>query len=253
MSAALVRVAFRGDEILVVEQGEDRWLPLRPLCERFQIDFATQTVKLKTAPWAVVGEIPTTGADGKTYQMTALHLRSFAGWLFSIKPGKVKPEIRDALIAYQKEAAEVLYQHFAPKSQPAPAPQLPADPPPWTLVLQERFEALQRRFDVLEGKLGEPEHDGQIGPGRAQVIKRELLTYGALMGHGDRKAAKSWRTSGDNELRATLKYQGGGRVWARLPVARYGEAMGKLDEMMKRARKVDVAHLEAQQLPLKAS
>lgn len=74
------------------------------------------------------------------------------------------------------------------------------------------------------------------------------------MGHGDPKAAKSWRTMGDNELRDRLSHhRSKGRPWARLPVGRYGEALSKLEEMLTRARKVDVAHLEASQLPLKAS
>lgn len=243
MSAALVKVPFRGHEIIVAEQGEDRWLPLRPLCERFALDVEGQRKKLAGCEWAVTEEISATGADGKTYQMTALHLRSFAGWLFSIKPGKVKPEIKDALVAYQKEAAEVLYRYFSPK--PVPAPVLPAEPPPWA-------RELLARLDRLEGK-GEHDHDGQIGPVRSATIRRQLLTFGQLMGHGDAKAAKSWRTIGDNDLRAFLGYQGKGRAWVRLPVAKYSDALTKLEEMLSRARKVDVEHVAALQLPLKAS
>jgi len=110
------------------------------------------------------------------------------------------------------------------------------------------------RLLALEGKMGHPDHDGQIGPERAGVIRRQLVVFGQLMGHGDPKAAKSWRTMGDNELRDRLNHhRSKGRPWARLPVGRYGEALSKLEEMLTRARKVDVAHLEASQLPLKAS
>lgn len=42
-------------------------------------------------------------------------------------------------------------------------------------------------------------------------------------------------------------------LWWACVVARYGEALAKLEEMLRRARKIDVAHLEASQLPLKAS
>lgn len=108
----LVRVPFRDHAILAVKQGEGHWLPLRPLCERFGLDVEGQRKKLKEAPWAVAEEISATGSDGKTYQMTCISLDTLAAWLLSIKAGKVKPEVRDALVAYQKEAAGVLYRHF---------------------------------------------------------------------------------------------------------------------------------------------
>ena len=109
----LVRVPFHGDEIEVYRRGEDRWLPLRPMCERLGLSFAAQTVKLKGYPWAVVSMIEMTGADGKTYEMFALHLRSLAGWLFSIRASRVAPELREKLTRYQREANDVLYRHFA--------------------------------------------------------------------------------------------------------------------------------------------
>ena len=114
--------------------------------------------------------------------------------------------------------------------------------------------ALLRRLDTLESKLSDPEHDGQIGPERAACIRRQLIVFGQLMGHGDGRAAKSWRQMGDSELRDRLGHpRSKGRPWARLPVGKYGAALATLEEMLTRARRVDVAHLEAQQLPLKAS
>ncbi len=128
-----------------------------------------------------------------------------------------------------------------------PAPQLPTDPPPWAREILTRLAA-------LEGAAASHDHDGQIGPARAAVLRRQLIVFGQLMGHGDPRAAKSWRTMGDNELRERLGHpRSKGRPWSRLPVGRYGEALSALEAMLARARKVDVAHLEASQLPLKAS
>jgi len=129
-----------------------------------------------------------------------------------------------------------------------PAP-MPTEAPAW---FREQMAKVMERLTALEGASND--HDGQIGPERAGVIRRQLVVFGQLMGHGDPRAAKSWRTMGDNELRDRLgHHRSKGRPWARLPVGRYGEALSKLEEMLTRARKVDVAHLEASQLPLKAS
>lgn len=111
-------------------------------------------------------------------------------------------------------------------------------PPPWAAQILARLAALESNRDDPGGSF-----DGQLGATRADVVRRQLMTYGQLIANGNHQAAKSWRTSGDNELRSTLKYQGAGRTWARLPVARYGEAMTKLD----------VAHVASLQLPLRAT
>lgn len=258
--SALVSVPFQGGELLAVageypEEGE-RPIPLRPFCDRLGLTIAPQLVKLKEVEWAVVSKIDTTGSDGKTYEMACLPLRAIPMWLATMNPKKVAPEARAMLVAFQKEAADALYRHFRQRMEAAPvsglqAPLDPGEAPPW---FQKWNRDIMGRLMALEGKVGPSDHDGQIGPERAGVIRRQLVVFGQLMGHGDPKAAKSWRTMGDNELRDRLgHHRSKGRPWARLPVGRYGEALAKLEEMLTRARKVDVAHLEASQLPLKAS
>ena len=53
-----------------------------------------------------------TGADKKQYQMFSIPYRYVFGWLFTIDAGKVSPEAKDAVIKYQKECYDVLYNHF---------------------------------------------------------------------------------------------------------------------------------------------
>lgn len=258
MSAALVRVPFHGGELLAAageyaEEG-DRPVPLRPFCDALGLTIAPQLVKLKKAEWACVSIIDTQiPGDDQVRKVACLPLRAIPMWLATMSPEKVAPAAKAMLVAFQREAADALYRHFRPRmsapaprmSAPAPALPDPVDPPPWA-------RELLARLDRLEGK-GEHDHDGQIGPVRSATIRRQLLTFGQLMGHGDAKAAKSWRTIGDNDLRAFLGYQGKGRAWVRLPVAKYSDALTKLEEMLARARKVDVEHVAALQLPLKAS
>lgn len=46
------------------------------------------------------------------YEYVVLPIRKLAGWLYSINPNKVKPEIKAKLELYQDECDEILYQHF---------------------------------------------------------------------------------------------------------------------------------------------
>jgi hypothetical protein len=239
--SALVPVPFHGDELLAHQDERGVWVVVKRVCESLGIDSEGQRQRLIKKPWAVACVIKATGPDGKTYSTMALHLDALPMWLATIDAARVAPAVRAKIERYQVEAARVLRDHFFGK----PTPALSSDPPPWAREILTRLEA-------LEGGKGAEDFDGQIGPSRSALIRRELLTYGALMGHGDPRQTKSWRTSGDNELRATLKYGGSGRSWARLPVARYGEALSVLEAMLKRARKIDVDHLTAAQLPLKA-
>ena len=44
--------------------------------------------------------------------MLCLSLRKLPAWLYSVQPGKVSPEIREKVIAYQQECDEVLWQYW---------------------------------------------------------------------------------------------------------------------------------------------
>lgn len=44
--------------------------------------------------------------------MLCLALRKLNGWLQTISPNKVKPEIRDKVVQYQEECDDVLYEYW---------------------------------------------------------------------------------------------------------------------------------------------
>lgn len=63
---------------------------------------------------------PSTGGEQKTF---CINLDVLTLWLGSISASRVKPEIQDTLVRYQRECMAVLRQHFfGPKEEPAPAP-----------------------------------------------------------------------------------------------------------------------------------
>src|SRR5690554_8032106 len=96
--------------IILIEDG-NKLVPVKPICQALGVDFASQKEKIETDEVlsSVVGLNPTTGADGKEYEMFCIPLKYVFGWLFTINPKNVKEEARESVIAYRKECYDVLY------------------------------------------------------------------------------------------------------------------------------------------------
>lgn len=110
-------------EIVKIENGtviecpvvdNERYVAVKPVCEILGVDYKTQTEVIKTHPLfaSVMGLIPTTGADGKQYEMLCISLKRFFGWIFTIHPNKIKEENRENLMKYQTLICDVLYEKF---------------------------------------------------------------------------------------------------------------------------------------------
>ncbi|CAI2429640.1 P22_AR N-terminal domain [Serratia proteamaculans] len=113
MNNQLVVVSFRNQPMQAIQRDGSVFVVMRPVCEGIGLDWAAQTVKLKRMRDKFsCCDIATTGSDGKRYKMLCIPLRKLNGWLFSVNPEKVHPEIKDNLIAYQEECFEVLHDHF---------------------------------------------------------------------------------------------------------------------------------------------
>jgi len=103
-----------GTEIQISVNGE-KLVPVKPICEALGIDYSGQLQKLKEDPIlaSVMGLSPTTGKDGKTYEMQCLPLKYSLGWLFRIDSRNVKESAREAVLKYQILCYDVLYDYFA--------------------------------------------------------------------------------------------------------------------------------------------
>jgi hypothetical protein len=67
--------------------------------------------------------------EGGPQAMDVLTARAIPAWLQGIKLGKVAPEKRTAILAFKREAADVLYRHFSQqRALPAPSGLVPAEP-----------------------------------------------------------------------------------------------------------------------------
>ena len=105
---------INGTEILTVDRDGEVFVPIKPICEALGIDFATQYRKLQSdetlSSTIVIMTIVAT--DDKERDMVCLPLKFIYGWLFTVNPGKVAPEARDAVMRYRRECYEVLHEHF---------------------------------------------------------------------------------------------------------------------------------------------
>lgn len=107
----LTQIPFHDTTIYTTADGA--YVALRPVCDSLGLDFSGQLQRLQRQSWAVVGMTPTTGSDGKVYDMTTVDRRTFTMWLATIDTGRVKNEhTRELVRTYQCEAADALDKYF---------------------------------------------------------------------------------------------------------------------------------------------
>jgi len=102
--------------VLVRVGGEEQvFVPVRPLCDYLGVDWSAQRKRIVGD--AVLSEaarsvaVTATEAGGRR-EMLCLPVDLLNGWLFGVSAERVKPEIRERLIRYQKECYRVLARAF---------------------------------------------------------------------------------------------------------------------------------------------
>lgn len=108
-------VEFHGHSHTLIEHGGEPHVAMRPIVEAIGLNWASQFVKIKEHP--VMGAcvvIITTQAPGdiQRREIFALPLKYLNGWLFGVDSRRVKADLRETLIAYQRECFAVLDKHW---------------------------------------------------------------------------------------------------------------------------------------------
>lgn len=107
-------VVFYEDTIVAVRLDEgDVYVPIRPICDNLGVALAGQRERIKRDP--VLSEAVVSVSVTLTQQareMLCLPLKYIPGWLFGISAARVKPELRERIIRYQRECYEVLSEAF---------------------------------------------------------------------------------------------------------------------------------------------
>ncbi len=111
-SLTQITVPFHSAELYLVEHNGQPYTPMKPIVEGMGLDWKSQYAKLKQRFSSTMVEITMVANDGKERLMICFPVRKLFGWLMTIMPNKVKPEIRDSVIMYQNECDDVLWDYW---------------------------------------------------------------------------------------------------------------------------------------------
>lgn len=125
MARSLVPVALHGATLHAVVLDGVPHVSLRSIVDALGMDWKSQWSRLQRHDVlrSTVVITTTVAADGKTREAVCLPLDKLNGWLFGISAARVKPELRQRLVQYQRECFDVLAAHFG--AGPAVQPQAP--------------------------------------------------------------------------------------------------------------------------------
>ena len=119
-------IDFYGDQIvaaLVPEEGQTQpaiYVPVRPICEYLGLDWSSQRQRIDRDPvlsevrqGVVITTAPSAdGRGGGPQEMLCLPVQFLHGWLFGISASRIKPELQEKVIRYQRECYSVLWRSF---------------------------------------------------------------------------------------------------------------------------------------------
>ncbi len=115
-------VLFYDDEITAVRLADGRvFIPIRPICEALGVDYSAQRQRINrdevlveevTSVVITTTDIEAGSTRPRTSEMICLPLDYLNGWIFGINASRVKPEIKDRLLRYQRECYRVLADAF---------------------------------------------------------------------------------------------------------------------------------------------
>ncbi|MDX3243495.1 phage antirepressor N-terminal domain-containing protein [Streptomyces sp. ME18-1-4] len=108
MSAEITRIDLSAGSLDTVMVDGQPHIVLKPAVEELGLSYPAQARKLKSRSWAVVAQTATTGADGKTYEMDAVPVRTFLMLLATINENRVNEAARPVLVAFQNETADAI-------------------------------------------------------------------------------------------------------------------------------------------------
>ena len=246
-------VEFYEDQVTAVRLSSGEvFVPLRPIVEGLGLDWASQTRRinrdliLSDEQKRVAVTTTDSRHESMTREMLCLPLKYISGFLFGVNASRVKSEIRERLITYQRECYDVLAEAFQEgrlTADPTFSELLESESPAAQaykmarammelarnqLLLEARIETHDVRLDAHEKRLEEVEatlgdSDRHVTPDQASQISQAVKTV----------AMKLSKASGRNEyggVYGELYRKFGITSYKQLPAAKFDEAMRWLNE-----------------------
>ena len=118
-------ISFHGQTVPVFTRNQTHYVAMKPIVENIGLDWVSQHKKIQRNDIlnSTMVMMTIVAEDGKKREMLCLPLDYLNGWLFGVDARRVKPEIRERLLTYQRECFRVLNNHF---NQPKQTIKLPA-------------------------------------------------------------------------------------------------------------------------------
>lgn len=118
-------ISFHGQTVSVFSKNNQHYVAMKPIVENIGLDWVSQHKKIQRSEIlnSTMVMMTIVAEDGKKREMLCLPLDYLNGWLFGVDARRVKPEIRERLLTYQRECFRVLNNHF---NQPKQTIKLPA-------------------------------------------------------------------------------------------------------------------------------
>ncbi|WP_082985595.1 phage antirepressor N-terminal domain-containing protein [Gallibacterium genomosp. 1] len=144
-------ITFYGSELVTLKVENVIYTAVRPIVEALGLSWSTQKRKLDNSmnKFKCV-HMNTVAEDGKIREMLCMPIRKLNGWLFSINPEKVRPDLKEKVICYQEECFEALYNYWnKPKQQTFPLAEAEADEEA-IRIIANLYHSLRGAFEMGE-------------------------------------------------------------------------------------------------------
>jgi phage antirepressor YoqD-like protein len=148
----LIPVPFRNATLFLADVDGIPYAPMKPIVEGMGLDWSAQFKKLSENKerWGIaITAIPSGGGQ---QDAICLPLRKLPGWLMTIQPTRVKPEIRETVIAYQNECDDALWDYWSKGRSINPRSIAPEDYPSALRALADEAERRQMAERELEAQ-----------------------------------------------------------------------------------------------------
>jgi P22_AR N-terminal domain len=177
----VIRIKFYKSVLQALYIDGKEYVAIKPICEALGLNWASQFKRIKSDEIlnSVVVVTTTTGRDKKQYEMVVLPIDKLNGWLFGISEKRVKPELKNFLVAYKLECYDVLFNYFhKPKIK---AKQNKIDAPWKTLrdIYAENNKLLNAQLPALEDYIKETNPDSNYVQ-RGIFSSVQTAIYGGL-------------------------------------------------------------------------
>ncbi len=106
----IVKVDFNNHQLEIIKENQS--VVIKHICEAIGIDYSRQAKRIREDE-SYESKLIKVQTRGGLQEVFTIPLSKLNGWLFSINPNKVKPEVKQKLIEYKKECFDVLNNYFS--------------------------------------------------------------------------------------------------------------------------------------------